>query len=149
MKARSKELLDRSISAMLGAIEIYNKPSFPYRMEAFTILAINGWELLLKAKWLADNKNQEKSLYVYEERTIRADVIASSKKLNARQAGLVAAFLERSKLSLAECEKLFPEVPRRTMQRDLKILSDAGLVARTGHPTDPGLHYRWQGERAL
>ncbi len=64
MKARSKELLDRAIAAMVAAIEIYNKPSFPYRAESFTILAVNGWELLLKAKWLADHKNRLSSLYV-------------------------------------------------------------------------------------
>ena len=55
MKARKIELLDRSIAAMLSAIEIYNKPDFAYREETFAILAINGWELLLKAKWLDDN----------------------------------------------------------------------------------------------
>jgi hypothetical protein len=64
MKARSKELLDRAITAMLAAIEVYNKPTFPYRAESFTILAVNAWELLLKAKWLADHKNRLSSLYV-------------------------------------------------------------------------------------
>ncbi len=68
MKARSKELLDRAIAATVAAIEIYNKPDFLYREEAFTILAINGWELLLKAKWLADHNNQVRSLYVMEPR---------------------------------------------------------------------------------
>lgn len=68
MKSRSKELLDRAIGAMVAAIEIYNKPGFPYRTESFAILAINGWELLLKAKWLADNRNRASSLYVYETR---------------------------------------------------------------------------------
>jgi hypothetical protein len=68
MKSRSKELLDRAIAAMVAAIEIYNKPGFPYRSESFAILAINGWELLLKAKWLADNRNQPSSLYVFETR---------------------------------------------------------------------------------
>lgn len=62
MKARKKELLDRSVSAMLAAIEIYNKPNFEYREETFAILAINGWELLLKAKWLDLNNNQIRSL---------------------------------------------------------------------------------------
>lgn len=69
MKSLSKELLDRATAAMLAAIEIYNKPGFPYRAESFTILAINGWELLLKAKWLALHKNKSNSLYVYEKRT--------------------------------------------------------------------------------
>ena len=79
MKSRSKELLDRAISAMVAAIEIYNKPGFPYRTESFAILAINGWELLLKAKWLADNRNRGSSLYVYETRE-NADGSKSKKK---------------------------------------------------------------------
>jgi len=69
MKARAKELLDRAVAATVAAIEIYNKPDFIYREEAFTVLAINGWELLLKAKWLADNQNKISSLYVMEPRT--------------------------------------------------------------------------------
>lgn len=64
MKSRSKEMLERSIAAMLAAIEIHNKPDFKYRLESFTILAINAWELLLKAKWLKDNNNNVSSLYV-------------------------------------------------------------------------------------
>lgn len=70
MKSKAKELLDRGIAAMVAAVEIYNKPSFPYRTEAFSILAINGWELLLKAKLLADNQNKLSCLYVYESRTL-------------------------------------------------------------------------------
>ncbi len=64
MKSRSKELTDRAIAAMSAAIEIYNKPVFPYRGESFAILAVNGWELLLKAKWLGLHQNKEASLYV-------------------------------------------------------------------------------------
>ena len=67
MKSRSSELLDRAISAMVAAVEIYDKPGFPYRVESFAILAINGWELLLKAKWLTDHQNRQQSLYVYEK----------------------------------------------------------------------------------
>ena len=66
MKARSKELLDRSIAAMIAAIDIYNKPDFIYRAESSAILTINAWELLLKAKWLHDHNNKMSSLYVRE-----------------------------------------------------------------------------------
>ena len=48
---------------MVSAIEIYNKPDFRYREETFSILAINGWELLLKAKWLNEHDNKLPSLY--------------------------------------------------------------------------------------
>lgn len=68
MKARSRELLDRAIAAMVAAIEVYNRPSFTYRVESFAILALNAWELLLKAKWLALHNNQIRSLYVLESK---------------------------------------------------------------------------------
>ncbi len=68
MKSRSQELVDKSIAAMISAIEIYNKPDFKYREETFSILAINAWELLLKAKWLKDSNNTIRSLYVTEKR---------------------------------------------------------------------------------
>lgn len=66
MKARSRELLDRAVAAMVAAIDVYNKPDFRYRAESFTILALNAWELLLKAKWLALHRNRLSSLYVRE-----------------------------------------------------------------------------------
>lgn len=50
-----RKLRDNSISAMIAAIEIYNKPRFSYRKECFAILAVNSWELLLKAV-LSKNK---------------------------------------------------------------------------------------------
>ena len=68
MKSRIQELIDRSQAAMMAAIEIYNKPSFSYRIETFVILSINSWELLFKAKWLDLHNNKERSLYVKERR---------------------------------------------------------------------------------
>lgn len=68
MKSRSTELLDRAIYAMAAAIEIYNKPGFPYRSESFVILATNAWELVLKAKWLIINDNNRRSFYIYDYR---------------------------------------------------------------------------------
>jgi hypothetical protein len=55
-------------SALFAGLEIYNKPDFAYREETFAILAINAWELLLKARVLAKNTNKLQSLYVYETR---------------------------------------------------------------------------------
>ncbi|MBL7839771.1 MAG: DUF3644 domain-containing protein [Cyclobacteriaceae bacterium] len=42
-------LIDNSRSAMYAAIEVHNKPIFPYRYEVCSILVINSWELILKA----------------------------------------------------------------------------------------------------
>lgn len=58
-----RSLLDKSINSMLSAIEIYNKPNFSYREETFAILAVNSWELLLKAILLKQNKYKLRSLY--------------------------------------------------------------------------------------
>lgn len=83
MKARAKELLDRAVAATVAAIEIYNKPDFLYREEAFAVLAINGWELLLKAKWLVDHHNKISTLYVMEPRTKKDGT--KSKKLRVKE----------------------------------------------------------------
>lgn len=48
-------LAEKSVQAAVAAIEIYNKPDFKYREEAFSLLMCNAWELLLKAKWLLDH----------------------------------------------------------------------------------------------
>lgn len=61
-----RSLLDKSVASMMSAIEIYNKPDFKYREEAFSILAVNSWELLLKAIVLKNNKYKEKSIYQQE-----------------------------------------------------------------------------------
>ena len=78
MKSRSKQLLDKAIAATVAAIEIYNKPDFQYREETFSILAINGWELLLKAKWLDENDKKIQSLYVRNRVEKKMDLKARS-----------------------------------------------------------------------
>ena len=66
---RYKPFVDKSISAALSAIEIYNKPDFNYREETFSILMINAWELLLKAKIIAENNSKLQSIYVMIPKT--------------------------------------------------------------------------------
>ena len=58
-RGRAKELVAKSIAAAVSGIEIYNKPDFKYREETFSILLVNAWELLLKAKILADTSNPD------------------------------------------------------------------------------------------
>lgn len=64
MTVSHNDLLNSSIQASLAAIEIYNKPDFKYREQSFTVLNINSWELLLKAKILKDNNENINSLYI-------------------------------------------------------------------------------------
>jgi hypothetical protein len=44
-----RKLLGNAKSALMAAIEIYNKPRIEYRDECFVILLLNAWELSLKA----------------------------------------------------------------------------------------------------
>jgi hypothetical protein len=71
MKSRNKAMLDKSVAAMISAIEIYNKPDFKYREETFSVLCINSWELLLKAKVLQLSANKLTALFVWEKKKLR------------------------------------------------------------------------------
>lgn len=61
LKGMPARLLDRSLHAFLLALEMYNRPTQRYRLEAFCILAINAWELLLKAELII--KEGEAAIY--------------------------------------------------------------------------------------
>ena len=76
------------------------------------------------------------------EIAIRTDVIAARQGLNLRQAAVLDHVMARGRLTLANFEHLFPDISRRTLQRDLKGLLALGLLKEiaTG-PTDPGRHY--------
>lgn len=87
MKARSKELLDKAIAATVAAIEVYNKPDFLYREESFSVLAVNGWELLFKAKWLANQGNNVRSLYVLEPITLKDGIKGKRKIVKLTRSG--------------------------------------------------------------
>lgn len=61
----SDNLSKKSIQAAVSAIEIYNKPNFSYREEAFALLMTNAWELLLKAKWGLDHQEAPDCLFAF------------------------------------------------------------------------------------
>lgn len=87
MKSRARSMLDKSISGMLSAIEIYNKPDFKYREEIFSILCINSWELLLKAKILQLSNNKDSSLHVWEYKTLKNGNKAKKKTKKRNRSG--------------------------------------------------------------
>lgn len=77
--ATHQRFVDKAEAAMVAAVEIYNKPCFPYREEVFSILALNAWELLLKAAVLKANNNDIRSIRVYEPKKLKSG--RPSKKL--------------------------------------------------------------------
>lgn len=64
--------VDKAASALVTAVETYNKPSYEYREETFALLALNAWELLLKARLLQLNASDVRCLYVYASRKTKA-----------------------------------------------------------------------------
>jgi hypothetical protein len=86
-KSRSVQLIEKSIAAMLAAIEIYNRPNTLYREETFAILALNAWELLLKAKLLKNGRNKLSALYEYEYRTKKDGSKFSKRTIRRNRSG--------------------------------------------------------------
>src|ERR1700712_5779812 len=64
----SSRMVDKSLAAMTSAVEVYNRASFAYREETFAILALNAWELLLKAKLVKEGGNHPRAIWIYEPR---------------------------------------------------------------------------------
>ena len=52
-----EQLVNKSIEAFLLGLEIYNKPTVKYRIEGFSFLIVNAWELMLKAKMIREGKS--------------------------------------------------------------------------------------------
>src|ERR1700730_18002813 len=71
-RPRYANLVEKATHAAVAAIEIYNKPGFRYREETFSILMLNAWELLLKARILKENKNHLRSIEVWETRKTKS-----------------------------------------------------------------------------
>ena len=71
----------------MAAIEIYNKPDFQSRNETFAVLAVNGWELLFKAKWLVDHDNDIRSLYVAQPQKKKDGTLSKRAKIKGTRSG--------------------------------------------------------------
>lgn len=87
MIARSAQLAKKAESALISAIEIYNKPDFAYREETFSILALNAWELLLKARIVAETGNDPRSVYVYDRRRTKTGEWSKKRYIRRNRAG--------------------------------------------------------------
>lgn len=101
--SRSSRLLKKAEAALISAIEIYNKPTFEYREETFSILALNAWELLLKSKLLSANDNDPRCLYVrYSPKTksgklSRKQQVKRNRSQNILTIGIDSCVLELEK----------------------------------------------------
>lgn len=73
---------------------------------------------------------------------IRSDLLARKHGLSERHALALGYVMEHGRLSIADYEALAPEANRRTLQRDLRAMVEAGLLAERGSSrTDPNREY--------
>lgn len=86
-KSRHSRLVEKSLSAAVAAIEVYNKPDFRYREESFCILMLNAWELLLKARILLENHGAPKSIEIWDYYTTKGGSKSKRKRPAASRSG--------------------------------------------------------------
>ena len=103
-----ESLIDKSIGSMLSAIEIYNKPDFKYREETFAILAVNSWELLLKARLLKLNNFRINSIYCYKAYVNKKGEKSKKKKV-----------LDRNRINNPKTISIFEALHRLEVQNGL------------------------------
>lgn len=105
-RPRSREFLEKSISAMISAIDAYNKPDHKYRIETFSILAINAWEIFFKAKILLEKKNNMTSIYVYKTKNLKNGNVSKRKYIEKNRTGNPKTIGLNAAMSIIENEKL-------------------------------------------
>ncbi|MEY4518816.1 MAG: hypothetical protein RLZZ499_1415, partial [Cyanobacteriota bacterium] len=85
-------------------------------------------EALLKAYLIADVGDDAVN------QTIKPlDRLVSLPQLNSRQNLMLNYAFNHPEITIKNCEYMFPNVSRRTLQRDLKILSDRQLLLFQGN----------------
>jgi len=66
------------------------------------------------------------------QRVIQIDLLAQKHSLNDRQKRLLGVIAENPNLLLADLMGALTDVPRRTLQRDIKKLVDFGILETSG-----------------
>jgi len=66
------------------------------------------------------------------EQAIRRDVFIKEHDLSDRQAKALGHILEHGRLTIQDFERLCPDINRRSLQRDLKVMVDMGLLVSEG-----------------
>jgi hypothetical protein len=78
----SKLLIHKSQESFFLALELYNKPTIGYRIESFSILFSNAWELMLKAHLLEQNNGKKIIIYKRKQRNKKRESISLAEALN-------------------------------------------------------------------
>jgi len=93
----------------------------------------NGMDMTGWVEFYADGlATQMREVTEKGERVIRRDVLVKQHGLNKRQAAAIGCLLEHAEFTIQDFVLLCPEANRRTLQRDLKGLLDAGILTTKG-----------------
>ena len=93
----------------------------------------NGMDMTGWVEFYADGlATQMREVTEKGERVIRRDVLVKQHGLNKRQATAIGCLLEHAEFTIQDFVLLCPEANRRTLQRDLKGLLDAGILTTKG-----------------
>lgn len=101
-RALHARFAEKASVALTTAIETYNKPTHEYREETFAILAINGWELLLKARVLQLNDNDIRSIYVYYTKKTKKGVQSKKRYVDRNTSGTAKTISLYKSLSILQ-----------------------------------------------
>lgn len=126
----SAKFVEKAEAALVAAVEVYNKPSFRYREETFALLAINAWELLLKAQLLKRGGNDPKVIRVYEPRRTKAGKTSKKLYLKRNRAGAPLT------VSLPACVTSLDKDAGTRLSPEVKANLDALIAIR-----DNAAHY--------
>ena len=75
-------------------------------------------------------------------KVIRTDILTREHSLNDRQAFVLHSLMDGLQLRISDLESQFPRVNRRTLQRDLKRLTDLAIIEYSAaSATDPNREY--------
>lgn len=124
------KFIEKAEAALVSAVEIYNKPLFRYREESFALLAINAWELLLKARLLKEKGNDPRAIRVYEPRRTKAGKLSKKLYLRKNRTGSPMT------VSLSGCVVALDRQTTTRLSPEIKSNLDALLAIR-----DSAAHY--------
>jgi Fic family protein len=107
-----------------------NRPSF-YR--AIQSVRENGMDMTGWLEFFVEGlTTQLAEVRERGEQAIRRDVLIKEHGLSDRQTKALGHILEHGSQTIQEFEHFFPEVNRRSLQRDLKAMVDMGLLVSEG-----------------
>ncbi|GHT13515.1 cell division protein Fic [Planctomycetales bacterium] len=122
------EYYDRDRAKFYGAIQSVRKSK----------MDMTGW-----LEYFTDGlATQMREVTGRGQQAIKQDIFAKEHHLNVRQSAAMDLILVNGKMTIAEFENLYPNISRRTLQRDIKYLVEAGICYESASsPTDPTKGY--------